>query len=153
MAAMERLMDGEASMPVAEQVMSYPAMKVQRVEKPWGFELLLAHTEQYAGKILCVWSGHRLSLQHHARKDETLFLLQGEMVLELETGPFEPHRQRMLADEAYRVRAGQRHRLVALSDARVLEISTPELEDVVRWEDDYGRCAGPTERLRREAKR
>jgi mannose-6-phosphate isomerase-like protein (cupin superfamily) len=153
MAAMERLMDGESWMPVAEEVRSYPAMKVQRVEKPWGFELLLARTEQYAGKILCIRGGHRLSLQHHARKDETLFLLQGEMVLEWEAEPFEPHRHRMLADEAYRVRAGQRHRLVALSDARVLEISTPELDDVVRWEDDYGRCVVPAGCVRGEAQR
>src|SRR6266511_392390 len=114
-------------------------MRVQRVEKPWGYELLLAHTPWYAGKILCIRRGQRLSLQHHINKDETLFLLEGEALLELGPGPQTIHCQRMAPDVSYRVLARQRHRLTALTDARVLEVSTPELEDVVRWEDDYGR--------------
>jgi mannose-6-phosphate isomerase len=122
-------------------------MKVRRVVKPWGCELLLAHTEGYAGKILCIRAGERLSLQHHVVKDETLFVLEGETELELEVDAQPPCCRRMAADESYRVRAGQRHRLRALTDARVLEVSTPELDDVVRWEDDYGRvplwCALP----------
>jgi mannose-6-phosphate isomerase len=113
-------------------------MKVRRAEKPWGWELLLTCTERYAGKILCIRAGHRLSLQHHVVKDETLFLLQGE--IDLEVGVLPTRRRRMAADQSYHVRAGQRHRLTAVTDARVLEISTPELEDVVRWEDDYGRA-------------
>jgi mannose-6-phosphate isomerase len=116
-------------------------MRVRREEKPWGWELLLARTERYAGKILCVRAGHRLSLQQHVIKDETLFLLEGEVDLEVGTQP--PRHRRMAMDQSYRVRAGQRHRLTALTDARVLEISTPELEDVVRWEDDYGRAPAP----------
>lgn len=112
---------------------------IQRVEKPWGYELLWAHTEQYAGKLLCIGAGSRLSLQHHAVKDETLFLLEGEAELEWVDAEAGAVRQRMVADHSYRVPAGQRHRLRALTPARILEVSTPELEDVVRWEDDYGR--------------
>jgi mannose-6-phosphate isomerase len=115
-------------------------MKVERLDKPWGYELLLARTEQYAGKILCIRAGRRLSLQHHSAKDETLFLLDGETELELAVDQPCPLRCRMARDESYRVRAGQKHRLRAVSDARVLEISTAELEDVIRWEDDYGRA-------------
>jgi len=117
-------------------------MRVRRVEKPWGYELLLARTDRYAGKMLFVCAGRRLSLQHHARKDETLFLLAGEAVLLLGGLTAEPVPHRMARDRSYRVRAGQRHRLEALTDARILEISTPEMEDVVRWEDDYGRAPG-----------
>jgi mannose-6-phosphate isomerase len=115
-------------------------MKLECAEKPWGCELLLARTECYAGKILCIRAGQRLSLQHHTVKDETLFLLEGEAELQLEMDPRALFCCPMAADRSYRILAGQRHRLVALSDARVLEISTPELEDVVRWEDDYGRA-------------
>src|SRR3954447_7450664 len=106
--------------------------RVQRQEKPWGCELLLAHTERYAGKILCILAGHRLSLQHHTAKDETLFLLEGETELELENETGAEVCQRMATDQSYRVQAGQKHRLVAVTDSRILEVSTPELEDVVR---------------------
>jgi mannose-6-phosphate isomerase len=121
-------------------------MKVRREEKPWGYELLLARTDKYAGKILCIRAGHRLSLHHHSVKDETLFLLEGDSELELDIGAAEPIRQRMAAGESYRVRPGQRHRLRAVTDARILEVSTPDLDDVVRWEDDYARCLGPSDR-------
>jgi mannose-6-phosphate isomerase len=115
-------------------------MRVSRVEKPWGYELLLAHTERYAGKIICIRAGERLSLQHHTVKDETLFLLEGDVDLELQADAEHPVRRRMRSDESYHVHAGRKHRLAALSEARVLEFSTPELDDVVRWEDDYGRA-------------
>jgi mannose-6-phosphate isomerase len=113
--------------------------KVQRFGKPWGYELLLARTERYAGKILCIRGGQRLSLQHHSRKDETLILLEGEVELELEIEPGHRQSELMQRDCSYRVHVGQRHRLAALTNARVLEVSSPELDDVVRWEDDYGR--------------
>ena len=116
-------------------------MKVQRADKPWGYELLLARTERYAGKLLCIQAGQRLSLQHHTVKDETLILLEGETELEIDTG--RRTRRRMAKDRSYRVQAGRKHRLTALTDARVLEVSTPEIEDVVRWEDDYGRVPAP----------
>jgi mannose-6-phosphate isomerase len=117
--------------------------KVRRIEKPWGYELLLARTKRYAGKILCVHAGHCLSLQHHTTKDETLYLLEGEaeLALEADSRGLCPHR--MAPDRSYRIRAGQRHRLAGLTDARILEVSTPELEDVVRWEDNYGRASPP----------
>ncbi len=118
-------------------------MNLQRIEKPWGCELVLAHTTRYAGKILCIRGGHRLSLQHHERKDETLFLLGGAIELELEGETGERLRQWMARDVSYHVPPGRRHRLTARTDARVLEISTPELDDVVRWEDDYGRAPSP----------
>jgi mannose-6-phosphate isomerase-like protein (cupin superfamily) len=114
-------------------------MQLRREEKPWGYELLIACTETYAGKILCIRAGLRLSLQHHAAKDETLFLLGGAAELELEAVPDQLNRTRMVQDRSYRIRPGQKHRLKAITDARVLEISTPELGDVVRWEDDFGR--------------
>jgi mannose-6-phosphate isomerase len=117
-------------------------VKVERIDKPWGYELLFALTDHYAAKILCISAGERLSLQHHTAKDETLFLLEGETELELEAG--ETPRCRMATDESYRVKAGRRHRLKAMTDARVLEVSTPHLEDVVRWEDDYGRIEAST---------
>lgn len=116
-------------------------MKVRQAEKPWGCELLLARTELYAGKILCIRAGQRLSLQHHALKDETLFLLEGEAELELEIAGCGSVCQRMAPDCSYHIRPGQRHRLAASTHARILELSTPELDDVVRWEDDYGRAA------------
>jgi mannose-6-phosphate isomerase len=101
----------------------------------------LARTEQYAGKILFIRAGQRLSLQHHTSKDETLFLLDGHAELELDVGTGEPVRWNMTKNESYRVQPGRKHRLAAMADARVLEISTPELDDVVRWEDDYGRAS------------
>jgi mannose-6-phosphate isomerase-like protein (cupin superfamily) len=115
-------------------------MKLQRLNKPWGYELLLAHTERYAGKILYIRAGHRLSFQCHTTKDETLVLLEGETELELETETRERFSLQMDPEQSYRVRAGQWHRLTGLTDARVLEVSTPELDDIVRLEDDYGRA-------------
>jgi mannose-6-phosphate isomerase-like protein (cupin superfamily) len=123
-------------------------MRIHRIEKPWGCELLWARTKRYAGKILYIGAGHRLSLQHHRVKDETLYLLDGEVELELETGPLGLYPCRMERDRSYRIRPGQRHRLTALTDACVLEVSTPKLGDVVRWEDDYGRASAPARRER-----
>jgi mannose-6-phosphate isomerase len=100
-------------------------MEIQQIEKPSGYEGLIAHSEAYAGKILCIRAGHRLSLQHHTSKDETLFLLQGDVELEWDADHLDRRRQRMCSDESYRVRAGRRHRLIALCESRVLEISTP----------------------------
>ena len=115
-------------------------MQVRRQEKPWGYEMLLARTERYAGKLLYIRRGQRLSLQHHVLKDETLFLIQGEASLDLDIGGGELVGLPMIRDRSYRIPAGQKHRVAALSDACVLEVSTPELEDVVRWADDYGRA-------------
>ncbi len=110
----------------------------RRVDKPWGHELWWAHTDRYVGKVLNVRAGHSLSLQYHERKDETLHLWSGELTLVVDEGSgLEEHRMR--PGESYRVKPLVRHRLVAVTDCVVLEASTPEVEDVVRLEDAYGR--------------
>lgn len=114
--------------------------KIERVEKPWGHELLLAHTPRYAGKLLHIEPGQALSLQFHHRKDETFFVFRGSMVLEVE----EQGVRRELAmgeGDAYRVEPGTRHRMTAGAEGcDLFEVSTPELDDVVRLEDRYGRA-------------
>jgi mannose-6-phosphate isomerase len=123
-------------------------MMVRRIEKPWGYEMLWARTRRYAAKILVIGAGHRLSLQHHRSKDETLLLLEGEAVLEHEEGPLGLCPHGMERDRSYRIYPGQRHRVTAITDVRLLEVSTPKLWDVVRWEDDYGRAPVPASRAR-----
>ncbi len=113
---------------------------IRRVEKPWGHELILAHTERYAGKILHVEAGHALSLQYHQAKDETLYLLRGECELLVEeTGTLIP--RRLTTGEAYHLPPRTRHRLTAgAGGCDLIEVSSPELDDVVRLEDRYGRA-------------
>jgi mannose-6-phosphate isomerase len=111
----------------------------RRVDKPWGHELWYALTDRYAGKILHVTAGHRLSLQFHHDKDESNYLLSGRLKLikgssaedlvETEIGP----------GHTWRNQPGEIHTIEALEDAQVLEVSTPELDDVVRLSDSYGR--------------
>jgi mannose-6-phosphate isomerase len=112
-----------------------------RVDKPWGHELRWAITDRYLGKIIHVDAGHQLSLQYHVQKDESIFVLSGELdlVLEDEHGELQTHR--LLAGESARVHAGRRHRFVAPVDVDLVEVSSPEIDDVVRLEDDYGRAA------------
>ena len=115
---------------------------MRRVSKPWGHELVFAENERYAGKILHLEAGHCLSLQYHERKDETLYVLSGEVRLEIgEEGAMKE--MRLEKGEAYRIRPGVRHRLRADQAADIVEVSSPELDDVVRLEDRYGR-AGTT---------
>lgn len=111
----------------------------QRTEKPWGYELLYAHTDQYVGKVLHINKGGRLSLQYHREKDETIYLYKGEMDFEVETPNGTMRVIRMKPGDAFHIRPGQKHRMIALEDCDVLEVSTPHLEDVVRVQDDYGR--------------
>jgi mannose-6-phosphate isomerase-like protein (cupin superfamily) len=112
--------------------------KPRRVEKPWGYELWWARTDRYVGKLLHVKAGTQLSLQYHVKKDETIHLWSGDMVLVLEVDG-RPVDHPMKAGESYHVKPGTVHRMRAISDCDVLEVSTPEVEDVVRVEDDYGR--------------
>jgi len=102
----------------------------RRVEKPWGYELIWAHAERYVGKILHVTRGHALSRQYHRVKDETVHLLSGSMRFEFDAGG---------GSREVVLQPGTIHRMVALTDCDVLEASTPELDDVVRLEDRYGR--------------
>jgi mannose-6-phosphate isomerase len=112
----------------------------KRVDKPWGYELLLAHTDRYVGKILHIDRGQRLSRQYHRVKDETLYVLSGRLILEV--GPAEAvERVEVPAGLCYRTLPGTIHRYIAPDDqdCDLVETSTPELDDVVRLEDVYGR--------------
>jgi len=112
--------------------------EVGRVEKPWGYEIIWAHAEKYVGKILFVKAGEALSLQYHERKDETLYLHEGRLQLEIERdGEIEP--VTMEQGDAWHVPVNTRHRITAETDCLLLEASTPELDDVVRITDRYGR--------------
>jgi len=112
----------------------------QRVAKPWGYELILAHTDRYVGKILHINKGQLLSRQYHRIKDETVYVLNGTLILEI--GPAESAERIVVpAGRCYRTLPETIHRYIAPydSDVDIIETSTPELEDVVRLEDVYGR--------------
>jgi mannose-6-phosphate isomerase-like protein (cupin superfamily) len=118
------------------------------VPKPWGEELWLAHTDRYAGKILAVKKGHRLSLQYHERKHEVQYIDSGRIKYTLGSSD-RPGEYREFVAEAGTVVVlppGTVHRMEALEDARFFEVSTPELDDIVRLEDDYGRAGPPAGR-------
>ncbi|MGC9221766.1 MAG: cupin [Solirubrobacteraceae bacterium] len=112
----------------------------RRVSKPWGYEIWWAVTEHYAGKILHVDRGQRLSLQYHAQKDESSYLLSGRVLL-VRGGSADSLTERVVeAGATWRNRPGEIHTIEALEDADVLEVSTPQLDDVVRLSDNYGRA-------------
>lgn len=109
-----------------------------RVDKPWGHELIWARTDRYVGKILHLNAGHSLSCQYHNRKDETLHVLRGELLLR--TGTPDALAERTLRPgESVHIPPGVVHELEAIVDTDVLEASTPELDDLVRLRDRYGR--------------
>jgi len=113
----------------------------KRVEKPWGYELIWAHSSAYCGKLLFVRKGEQLSLQFHNRKDETIYVQQGRIEIEIgERGARTSESEVVAAGAAFRIRPGMIHRWRALEDSIVLEASTPDLDDVVRLEDRYGRA-------------
>lgn len=112
---------------------------VRRVDKPWGHELVWAHTDRYVGKILHIQAGHKLSLQYHEVKEETLYLQSGTMDLEWFREGDAPEVRRMQPGEVFHVSPRLRHRMTAVTDCDLFEVSTPELGDVVRLEDAYGR--------------
>ena len=111
----------------------------RRVEKPWGWELVWAETEHYAGKLLFVRGGEALSLQYHERKDESWLVREGRARLELGEVGGELETVEIGAGDAFHFPPGTVHRVTALEDTLVIEISTPQLDDVVRVEDRYGR--------------
>ncbi len=111
----------------------------RKTEKPWGYELLFALTPKYAGKLLVIRKGHRLSLQYHKEKDETIYIYEGKMLLEIEGKDGQLTQSEVQSGYGFRVPQMTRHRMKAIEDTVLFEVSTPELEDVVRLEDDYGR--------------
>jgi mannose-6-phosphate isomerase len=117
------------------------AFEPRRVEKPWGHELIWAVAEQYVGKVLFVAAGQSLSLQFHREKDESWYVQAGRAKLELgEAGEAVLVEEIITPGAAFRYRPGTVHRVTAIEDTTILEVSTPHLDDVVRLEDQYGRA-------------
>ena len=108
------------------------------VPKPWGHETIWAHTDRYVGKILHIKAGQALSVQYHNRKDETVHLLSGEIIYRVQQDG-ELRDVRLRVGESFRITPGTIHQMEAVTDCDVLEASTPELDDVVRLTDRYGR--------------
>ena len=114
--------------------------EVRTVPKPWGHETIWAHTDRYVGKILHIKAGQALSVQYHERKDETVYLLRGEMIYWVQPeGEGELRDMKLQVGQAFRITPGTVHYMEAITDCDVLEASTPELDDVVRIKDRYGR--------------
>ena len=111
---------------------------IRRVPKPWGYELIFAHTDRYVGKILHINEGESLSLQYHEMKEETLYVVDGELKLTIEHDG-DRRELTLRKGEAFHIPPRMIHRMEALLDTDVAEVSTTELDDVVRLEDRYGR--------------
>jgi mannose-6-phosphate isomerase len=121
------------------------ASESRLVEKPWGWELIYAHTDTYVGKVLFVRAQQSLSLQYHEHKDESWYVQSGLARLELgEVGDTELIADSIAAGASFHFVPGTVHRVTAIEDTTILEVSTPHLDDVVRIEDAYGR-AGTSE--------
>lgn len=113
---------------------------MKRVEKPWGYELWWAQTDRYVGKILHINAGQSLSLQYHNIKDETLYLQSGELDMQFGPSADKLETKRMHPGDVHHNPTGMVHRMNAVTDVDMFEVSTPEVEDVVRLEDKYGRA-------------
>jgi mannose-6-phosphate isomerase len=111
------------------------------VPKPWGHELWFAHTERYAGKLVHINAGHRLSVQYHEHKDESSYLLSGRLLLSQGSDPNDMTSRKIHAGAVWRNTPSLVHTIEALENSVVIEVSTPELDDVVRLEDRYGRAS------------
>jgi len=113
---------------------------VTHVPKPWGHETIWAHTDRYVGKILHINAGHELSVQYHNRKDETVYLLWGEIIYRVQRdGDDILDDVQLNVGESFRIAPGTIHQMIAVTDCDVLEVSTPEVDDIVRLSDKYGR--------------
>jgi mannose-6-phosphate isomerase-like protein (cupin superfamily) len=112
---------------------------VKRVDKPWGFELIWAKADRYVGKLLHINAGEALSFQYHEVKEETIYVLHGALTLHVARGDDEPSVMELTEGEVFHITPGLRHRFEAKVEVELLEVSTPELDDVVRLEDRYGR--------------
>lgn len=115
-------------------------VEIEKVDKPWGYELIWAKTDQYVGKILSIKKGHQLSLQYHREKEETIFLNQGQMTFLFESENGELKEILLQPGQSHHIPPGRKHRMIAVEDCEVFEVSTPQLMDVVRLEDHYGRA-------------
>lgn len=115
-------------------------MAVSRVEKPWGYEIIYALTDRYCGKVLFIRKDEQLSLQFHREKDEVIYVLAGRIEMEIGDpgGPLDI--EVVGPGHAFHIQPGTVHRWRALEDTTVLEVSTPEIDDIVRLEDRYGRA-------------
>jgi mannose-6-phosphate isomerase len=116
-----------------------PKPTARRVDKPWGHELIWAHTDRYVGKVLVIEAGKRLSLQRHEVKDESILVTVGRLRLSLEDDDGTLRVEELVPGDHRHVRTGRLHRYEAIERTELMEVSTPELDDVVRIEDDFGR--------------
>ena len=118
-----------------------PLVEARRVEKPWGYEIWWGRTDRYVGKILFVKEGHSLSLQFHRVKEETIRVLSGRLLFETRPAGEEGDLRRieMAPGDTIHIAPGTVHRMTGIEDCEIVEVSTPELDDVVRLEDRYGR--------------
>jgi mannose-6-phosphate isomerase-like protein (cupin superfamily) len=119
--------------------MSETDEEARRVDKPWGHELIWAATERYVGKVLVIEAGERLSLQLHRVKDESILVIAGRLRLHLDDEAGAMRTMELGPGDHRRIPTGRRHRFEAIERVELIEVSTPELGDVVRLEDDYGR--------------
>ena len=115
------------------------AFEPRHIEKPWGYEIVFGLTDRYCGKVLFIRKGEQLSLQFHREKDETIYIHEGRVEMEIGEPGRVPDVEIVGAGRAFHVTPGAVHRWSALEDSLILEVSTPELDDVVRLEDRYGR--------------
>jgi quercetin dioxygenase-like cupin family protein len=117
---------------------------MRTVQKPWGHELIWAQTSAYVGKILFIKKGEQLSLQYHEVKDETIMVLSGRLRFEHFEADQPPQAVELEPRQPFHIYPGLRHRMIALEDTEVVEVSTPQLGDVVRLSDVYGRAGTQT---------
>lgn len=110
------------------------------VQKPWGWENRFAITDRYLGKVIHINAGEMLSLQYHRQKDETIFIISGVMDLQLEDDAGAMQTIRLRPGQSQRIVPGRKHRMVAVDACEFFEVSSPEIDDVVRLEDKYGRA-------------
>lgn len=130
---------GRQNAPTPRRQTGSGRAKVVKVPKPWGHETIWAHSDRYVGKILHINAGQELSVQYHERKDETVHLLSGELSYRVQSDSGVMEDVRLKRGESFRITPGTIHQMVAVTDCDVLEVSTPELDDVVRVSDKYGR--------------
>src|SRR3989304_418884 len=109
----------------------------QKTEKPWGYELLFAHTDKYAGAVIFVRKGHRFSLHYHEKLDETLYFYQGQAIMEMEDIDGNQTRVEARSGSSCRILPQTKHRLRAIEDTVIFRVSTPGIEDTVRLGDEY----------------